>query len=136
MRIAGVQRSEERQKKSTEEMNGRLKEKEDKRREQAERQKQGLECAREMANANCDHPHDESPDLDWYYGPGYFVDDVKGGVLDKQSCIDARRLEMQFFKKMGVYRKMPRKDLPPGAKTITTKWVDTNKGTEREPNYR
>ena len=27
-----------------------------------------------------DHPHE--PDLDWYYVPGYFVDDVPGGVLD------------------------------------------------------
>ena len=31
---------------------------------------------------------------------------------------------------------MRRADLPPGAKVITTKWVDTNKGTEEEPNYR
>ena len=36
------------------------------------------------------------PDLEWYYGPGYFIDDVKGGALHKQSCIDARKLEMQF----------------------------------------
>ena len=64
------------------------------------------------------------------------MDDVRGGILDKQMCIDARKLEMQFFRKMGVYRKIKRTDLPPGAKVITTKWVDTNKGTEAEPNYR
>ena len=84
-----MQRSEERQKKSTEELSDRLKEKEDKRKEQAERQEEGPKCAREMASANCAHPHDESPDLDWYYGPVYFVDDVKGGTLYKKSCIEA-----------------------------------------------
>ena len=26
--------------------------------------------------------------------------------------------------------------MPPGSKLITTKWVDTNKGTPEEPNYR
>ena len=29
-----------------------------------------------------------------------------------------------------------RSEVPAGAKVITTKWADTNKGTEREPNYR
>ena len=38
------------------------------------------------------HPHDDDhPELDWYYGPGYFTDDVKGGLLDKEQCIQARR---------------------------------------------
>ena len=64
------------------------------------------------------------------------MDDVRGGVLDKQSCIEARRLEMHLFRKMGVYRKMKRADLPSRAKVITTKWVDTNKGSDTEPNYR
>ena len=84
--IKAVQRSEEQQRKSTEEMNARIEEKENRRREEEERwnsrgqtdaHERGIECAREFANMV--HPHgDEHPDLDWYYGPGYAVDDVKG----------------------------------------------------------
>ena len=146
-KIQGVQRSEEQQARSTEELNNKLIEKESRRAEESavwsrvrvDRHKgadsgNAVICAREMEEAMLSHPHE--PELGWYYEPGYFVDDVRGGVLDKQSCIEARRLEMQFFRKMGVYRKMKRADLPPGAKVITTKWVDTNKGSDAEPNYR
>ena len=31
---------------------------------------------------------------------------------------------------------MSRSEMPPGAKLFTTKWVDTDKGTKEEPNYR
>ena len=141
--IAGVQRSAEQQKKSTEELNEKIIRKEGRRdcdvwnqQGQIDSHERGLVCAKEMANARLDHPHDERPDLSWYYGPGYFTDDVKGGTLIKERCIEARMLEMEYFRKMGVYRKIKRTDLPPGAKVITTKWVDTNKGTEEEPNYR
>ena len=38
---------------------------------------------------------------------------------------------------MGVYSKVPRAEATKiGAKVITTKWVDTNTGSEIEPNYR
>ena len=41
----------------------------------------------------------------------------------------ARRLEMQFFKMMGVLEKVDRKEVrSSGGKTITTKCVDTDKG--------
>ena len=36
---------------------------------------------------------------------------------------------------MGVYSKVPKEEAG-GAKVITTKWIDTNKGSEAEPNYR
>ena len=59
-----------------------------------------------------------------------FTDDVNGGnALDKDKVIAARRLEMQFFKKMGVFEKVDRKEVrSSGGKIITTKWVDTDKG--------
>ena len=136
--VQGVQRSVERPLASTNEMNEKLKERESRRvdakwqsRDQLDSHEWGLECAKEMANARLDHPHE--PDLEWHYGPGCFVDDVRGGFLDKGMCIEAGRLEMQFFRKMGVYRKLRRADLPPGAKVITTKWVDTNKVPMRCP---
>ena len=38
---------------------------------------------------------------------------------------------------MGVYSKVPRGEAKAlGAKVISTKWVDTNKGSEGDPNYR
>ena len=44
---------------------------------------------------------------------------------------------MDYFKRMGVYSKVPQEEVRKhGAKVITTKWVDTNKGSEVEPNYR
>ena len=52
-----------------------------------------------------------------------------GNALDKDKVTAARRLEMQFFKKLGVFEKVDRKELrSSGGKIITTKWVDTDKG--------
>ena len=69
---------------------------------------------------------------------GYaFSDDVKGGHLDREKVITARQLEMVYFKRMGVYRKVPRQEAKDaGVRVITTKWIDTNKGSDSEPNYR
>ena len=37
-----------------------------------------------------------------------FYDDVNGGKwLNKEEVVKARRLEIDFFKRMGVYRKVP-----------------------------
>ena len=44
---------------------------------------------------------------------------------------------MELFKKMRVYKKVPRDVAKKmGCKVITTKWVDTNKGDTSRPNYR
>ena len=46
-------------------------------------------------------------------------------------------MEMAYFKRMGVYSKVSIEEArSPGAKIISTKWVDTIKGSEREPNYK
>ena len=51
--------------------------------------------------------------------------------------ISARRLEIYYFRKMGVYKKVKREEaIKLGVKVITTKWLDTNKGDEVTPNYR
>ena len=42
---------------------------------------------------------------------------------------------MDYFRKMGVYRKV-HKSHAVGKPLISTRWVDTNKGTEECPNYR
>ena len=89
-----------------------------------------------MDSANTLHPHgdigDESPyqDMELY-------DDVYGRPHGKDLATRARKFEMDFFKKMKVYSKVERsvaKQL--GAKVITTRWIDTNKGDESKPDYR
>ena len=52
-------------------------------------------------------------------------------------AVEARREEMAFFRRMGVYHKVPRSQASKdGCKVITTRWIDTNKGTNEKPNYR
>ena len=69
-----------------------------------------------------------------YLGKGFF-DDVHGKHLTKDIAIDTGRLELEFFRKMEVYTKVPRSQVA-GAKVITTKWIDTDKGDADTPNYR
>ena len=90
-----------------------------------------------QAEGDMRHPHEASVDFGELYAQFEFFDDVKGGRLDWDRVTEARRLEMQYFKDMGVYSKVPREEVRRnGAKVISTKWVDTNKGSEAEPNYR
>ena len=54
---------------------------------------------------------EEEDDLRWYrqlYENAEFKDDVRGGALGKELMIRARRAEIQFFKKLGVYNKVRR----------------------------
>ena len=66
-----------------------------------------------------------------------FIDDVSGRVLDHDLAVKARKLEMDFFRKMRVYDKVPRAAATrDGCRVITTKWVDINKRDQKAPNYR
>ena len=76
---------------------------------------------------------EETPDLAHLYDGQGFVDDVSGMPLDKKQAIKARVLEMEFFRKKGVYTKVKRE---PWMTVITTKWIDQNKGDSNNPNYR
>ena len=62
-----------------------------------------------------------------------FVDDVTGAPLDKDKAVQARKLEIDYFRQMGVYTKVAREAW---MKVITTRWIDVNKGDEKSPNYR
>ena len=65
-----------------------------------------------------------------------FIDDVHTGtILDKEAVIEARILEIDFFKRMKVYEKVPRW-MSKGKKVISTRWVDTNKVDESKPDIR
>ena len=85
-------------------------------------------------------PHAEEDFGMWeaLYKNKEFVDDMNGFTpLDKQMTIQARKLEIEYFRKMKVYTKVPRSEaLRGGYKIITTKWLDTNKGDDEKPNYR
>ena len=141
--VQAVARSQERQEASTKECNARIVEKEEER--AAVRGARGSShtsvSPRKRGNAASEstpHPHEPEPpvDLEWLYGNSEFYDDVKGGGLDRSLTIQARQLEMQFFRRMGVYSKIHRSMMPKGSRVITTRWVDTNKGSEQEPNVR
>ena len=71
-------------------------------------------------------PHDESEEMERWrmmYGGYEFYDDMhEFKKMDREAVIMARRTEMQFFQKMGVYVKVPRGMAKMhGAKVITTK---------------
>ena len=73
-------------------------------------------------------PHDD------LYDNYDFVDDVSGQDLNKELAAAARKLEIDFFRKMKVYVKVPRAEAR--GKVVTTKWIDINKGDSQVPNYR
>ena len=86
-------------------------------------------------------PHEEAEEMQrWrmmYDGYDFYDDMHEFKKMDREEVIKARRTEMQFFKKMGVYAKVPRETARRhGCKIITTKWLDTNKGDDENPNYR
>ena len=61
-----------------------------------------------------------------------------GGWLDKELLMEARKKEMEYFRKMKVYEKVPRNQAYQEADKapIKVRWVDTNKGCATKPNYR
>ncbi len=77
-------------------------------------------------------PPEEDP-FQALYEEAEFVDDNSGMPLDKELAIQARKLEVEYFRKMGVYTKVVREWW---MKPISTRWLDTNKGDEAVPNYR
>ena len=77
-------------------------------------------------------PPEEDP-FDKLYTDCEFYDDISGAYLDKDLAIKARRLEMDYFRRMGVYTKVRREAW---MRIITTKWLDVNKGDAQNPNVR
>ena len=64
-------------------------------------------------------------------------DDVSVKQLDAVMVAAARRTEMEYFEKLGVYERVPREhQTKTGGKVITTRWLDVNKGDAQSPEYR
>ena len=68
---------------------------------------------------------------------GYW-DDAKGGWLDPGLVVRAREEEMGYVRKHSVYTKVPTAQCwrDTGKAPVKTGWVDTNKGTDGDPNVR
>lgn len=64
-------------------------------------------------------------------------DDVNNVFLDSEKVKEARQVEMDFFHKLGVYKRVPRERVKEmDGKMISTEWLDMNKGDRDKPNYR
>ena len=62
------------------------------------------------------------------------TDDVSSVALDPTKVQEARKLEMDYFRRMVVYNKVDRSRAR-GKKLIRTKWIDINKGDVTSPDY-
>jgi hypothetical protein len=68
---------------------------------------------------------------------GIFIDDVRGGILDAEKVRAARREEVSWCRKMGVWVRVLRSEmLAEGGRAVSLRWIDTDKGDARRPNYR
>ena len=77
--------------------------------------------------------HEQLPEVDdeaW--------DDVNNCKLDPLKARKGREEEMEYFRRMQVYHKVPiqRCKDEPGKLPIKVRWVDTNKQDESNPKYR
>eukprot|EP00973_Karenia_brevis_P038272 5276278-Karenia_brevis.AAC.1 len=64
-------------------------------------------------------------------------DDVSGEALDIREVRKARQVEAQYIKDMKVWRKIPRSlAVKNGWKIVGTRWIDVNKGDNKNPVYR
>ena len=91
-------------------------------------QKEDIDEIHESAN-KC-HESENHDEIAW--------DDVNNCQLDPARVRAARMAEMEYFRKMRVYRKVPIqkcKDVT-GKPPIKVRWVDTNKQDESNPKYR
>ena len=91
---------------------------------------EAIEEAHEGANRTHERSFDFDEEIAW--------DDVHDKELDLANVKEARKAEMDYFRQMKVYRKVPRqkcKDMT-GKMPIKVRWIDTNKQDELNPKYR
>lgn len=65
-------------------------------------------------------------------------DDVSGKYLNPDEVRKARAAEIEYYRKMGVYKKVPITEClaKTGQRPIGVRWVDVDKGDRDRPNYR
>ena len=81
---------------------------------------------------------DDAMEIDWIgYGEEKFYDAITAEELNPTLVILARAEEIEYYRTMKVYNKVPRAEVAMnGCKVITTRWFDVNKGDSANPNYR
>ena len=63
-----------------------------------------------------------------------FVDDVRGGVIETERGKQARQGQVQWRRGMGVRAPVLPKDMDTeGAKAMSLRWIDTDKGDAGRP---
>ena len=62
-----------------------------------------------------------------------FYDDVSGRELEPEKVVKARKEEVDFIRKMGVWQEV---DRPSDKPVLKGRWVDINKGDQDRPIYR
>ena len=62
-----------------------------------------------------------------------FYDDISGRELDPDLVVKARKEEVDFIRKMGVWQEV---DRPRDKPVLKGRWVDINKGDSTNPRYR
>ena len=68
-------------------------------------------------------------------GEQWATDDLSGAALELGKVRKARMENMAYFRKMQVYRKVPRSEAK-GHNSIRTKWIDINYGDAIQEDYR
>ena len=71
-------------------------------------------------------------EMDEKFADEWATDDVTGKVLNREAVDEARREEIQFMKKIGVYKEVPITECikKTGKGPMSTRWVDTDKGKD------
>ena len=81
-------------------------------------------------------PHDDMEGYLHFYHDMDFHDVVHGKLLGRQFAIKARKLEMDFSRRMDVCTTVTWSQAKfSGVEAITTKYIDTSKVDEHSPEY-
>jgi hypothetical protein len=69
---------------------------------------------------------------------GRYRDDLTGQALIDELVVEARRTELEYFTRKGVWVKRPKEEARAmtGKGAISVRWVDVNKGDDISPKYR
>ena len=75
--------------------------------------------------------------MKWGVLPTAWDDANDNAPLRPDMVLEARKTEMEYFRNMGVYEVVPRSEvMSSNGKLIDTRWIDTNKTDEINPEYR
>ncbi len=72
------------------------------------------------------------------YEEELYYDAISGELMIKELVEEGREVEMETFRQHGVYVKVPIEECwkETGKEPVGVKWVDTNKGDTKKPEYR